>query len=101
MRLIENAISPEVPTIDEMQANYDKFCAAVDRDDTLAATLYAAVCADHVAKLLTAPPVFTAAPEMYEALKSILGCKGFACDCGIPEEVFSSVAAAIDKAEGR
>lgn len=51
--------APEVPTIDEMQATYDMFSAAVDREDTLGATIYAAVCADHVAKLLKAKPLVT------------------------------------------
>lgn len=47
--------STEVPpTMDEMQATYDAFCAAVDREDLLGAQVYAAVCADHVAKLLKA-----------------------------------------------
>lgn len=93
--------APEVPTIDQMQATYDSFCAAVDREDTLGATIYATVCADHVAKLLEAKPLFIAAQEMYEALKSIAGCKAFTCDCGIPEEVFASIEAAITKAEGK
>lgn len=91
----------ELPTIDEMQATYDKFCAAVDREDTLGASIYAAVCADHVAKLIKAKPMVTAAQEMYEALKSVIECKAFACDCGIPEEVFESAESAIAKAEGR
>jgi hypothetical protein len=45
--------------------------------------------------------LIAAAPELYEALKSILGCQAFTCDCGIPEEVFDSAEAAIAKAEGR
>ncbi len=42
-----------VPTV-EMRANYDKFCAAVDKEQITLAAIFAAVCADHVEKLLKA-----------------------------------------------
>lgn len=79
------------------------------KGSTCVAVVYGDGAPEIMARVIASPglPVMpnahliAAAPEMYEALKSIAGCKAFTCDCGIPEEVFDSVEAALAKAEGR
>ena len=44
--------------------------------------------------------LIAAAPDLLSALRGLLGYKGFACDCGIPESEFDAARAAIAKAEG-
>lgn len=90
-----------VPTIDEMQATYDMFSAAVDREDTLGATIYAAVCADHVAKLLKARPLITAAPDLLESLRELSSICGNRLPIGSFSEQQAKALAAIAKAEGK
>ncbi len=92
----------ELPTIDEMQATYDKFSAAVDREDTLGATIYAAVCAGHVAKLLKAKPLFAIAPDLLAALKAICpeNPPHVGCECGQCAPIMLALTA-IANAEGK
>lgn len=88
--IASDAASHAAPTVAEMRANYDKFSAAVDKEAIMLATIYAAVCADHIERLLKvlesgdyALVSLKAASEPLETLRRIARWHGEFPDSGM------------------